>query len=466
MKRYFIYFLLYSLLFSEPYEGLTLITTNNNPVVNSTILIDNNFNIINTWIHDTAPSSIAYLMPDSSLYVPCRTYNPENRLPTGGRFKKMDWDGNLLWDYTLPNNICIPHHDIEVLPNGNILAICMETKSNQDVLVSGKENLTGSMTLDMIIEIKPEPNNQASIVWKWHFWDRLIQDVNPELSNFNNISNNPGKLDINCTIPNSAYGNSDNIEDWNHCNAISYNKYLDQIILSSRFMHEIYIIDHSTTTEEAATSFGGQYNLGGDFLYRWGNPQIYKRGDNSNKILNAPHGVNWVPRGYPGEGNIVLFNNKHSSNNSSIIEISPPINSYGTYNINIQDAFGPNQLYWFYESNFFSGSQSGVFKLPNGNYIITSTEQSRIFEVNLSGNTEWEYNESLAPPRAIKYPADYLNIILGDFNNDEIVNIQDTILLVSAVIGNNDIINSHYDLNNDEVINVLDIILLVNIILS
>jgi len=386
----------------------------------------------------------------------------------------MDWSGNVIWDYTLPAEVCIPHHDIAVLPNGNILAICSETKSQEEATNLGRLNLDGSMTLDMILEIRPEENNQATIVWEWHFWDHLIQDVNLNLDNYAPLSENPQLLNINLQSGGGGQGQQgEGVSDWNHCNAISYNSTLDQIVLSSRHMNEFFVVDHSTTAIEAAGHSGGNSDKGGDFLYRWGNPQNYDRGNNSDHILNSQHGVNWIPIGYPGEGNFILFNNNHSNDyggpdvhSSAVLEIIPPVDSNGLYEISDLDPFGPDTYSWIYESNFYSDTQSGAFRLPNGNTISTSAAEQDIFEVDGLGNVQWSYNGNLGTARAIKYPLDYLvdNSLQGDMNNDGVLDILDIVQSVNLVLLNN--YESSADMNNDGVINILDIVLLVNIILN
>jgi len=72
------------------------------------------------------------------------------------------------------------------------------------------------------------------------------------------------------------------VGDWTHVNAVDYNTDLDQIIVTSRHLGELYIIDHSTTTNEAAGHTRGNSNLGGDLLWRWGNPQVYRQIEDQN----------------------------------------------------------------------------------------------------------------------------------------------------------------------------------------
>ncbi len=455
---------LFTILLSEPFEGLTLITSINKNNAQSqanqdefdyTHLIDNNQNIINSWAHNTSPASIAYLTNDSLLYVPLSNPVNLNRGPTGGKFQIIDWNGEIIWDYILPSDICIPHHDIAILPNGNILALCTEYKSQSEVLSVGKINTNSDfMGLDMIIEIEPLDNNNAQIVWQWHFWDHLVQNTNPNYPKYGSPEDFPELLDINCN------SNGGSMYDWTHCNSISYNDELQQILLTSRHMNEIYIIDHSTTIEEAGSNAGGKYGKGGDFLYRWGNPSIYNRNNFSDFTLNAPHAANWI-----NNNTILIFNNKHTTSTSSAIEINIPFDNNFIIPDSNYEGFGPSEFSWIYESNFFSLTQSGALRLPNGNTLITIHQADKIFEINLSGDIVWEYEGNLHSARAIKYPMDYLELsLVGDINNDHVINILDIIQLLQQIIELN--YDSNNDLNSDGILNVLDLVTLVNLILN
>ena len=427
-----------------------------------TYLIDNEENIINYWSHQSSSASIGYLTKDSILYLPTKSGGGGDTGPAGGLFQKIDWDGNIIWEWEMPTEICNPHHDITILPDGNILAICEEYKSNQDLLDAGIEGATGIMKIDMIVEIQPLQNNEAEIVWKWHFWDHLVQDKGPQYTaTFGQISDHPELLDINVN------GNGTNdLYDWNHTNKISYNEKFDQIVISCRHMNEIYVIDHSTTTEEAAGHTGGNQGMGGDILYRWGNPQNYDRGDESDKIFGAQHGINWIPEGYPGEGNFLIYNNIHQINpyRSAVLEFECIADENGYYEIEQNEAFGPETYSWIYLANFFSPTQSGAYRLPNGNTLVTVTTEFNFFEVDNNGRVQWDPSFNSQCARAVKYGYDYFeNIILGDINQDEGLNILDIILIINYILQNEYDINA--DLNQDDILNVLDIVELINLIL-
>ena len=468
MKK-ILFLIVLTVILATPFDGLALITTiGGQQNTSNTYLIDNDENIINFWSHSNGTASVGYLTRDSILFLPGKIVEDPDGIvgaPQGGLFKKIDWNNNIIWEWQMPDEVCEPHHDIALLPNGNFLVICEETKTQQEALNAGLEGINGPMILDMVVEVQPIGNDNAAIVWEWRFWDHLIQDRDSEFTiPYGDISNHPELLDINVT----GSGNNNGISDWNHCNKISYNAQFDQIVLSSRFMNEIYVIDHSTTTEEAAGHTGGNQGRGGDFIYRWGNPQNYGRGTASDKILDAQHGIDWIPDGYPGAGNFLLFNNKNQTNpnRSAVIEFECIADENGFYPIADGEAFGPSDLIWVYQADFYSNVQSGAYRLPNGNTFITVTDEDSIFEVNQEGIVEWTYSESVRCARALKYSYDYFeNDLNGDMNFDNQLNILDVVILVQMVLGNQNI-DLNGDMNFDNQLNIQDIVLLINLILG
>ena len=203
-----------------------------------------------------------------------------------------DWDNNILWslDYMAVLGLRI-HHDLEPLPNGNFLALVRDPYTDIEMFAEGKDTSypEDSFVLERIIEIEPVGTNSANIVWEWKLFNHLVQEFDSSKPNNGIVANNPQLLDMN-------YDNG-NGSNPIHANAIDYNEDLDQIAISSRHLSEVFVIDHSTTTAQAATHTGGVYGKGGDFLWRWGNPEVYNQGTIADRKLGKQHDIKWITEG-------------------------------------------------------------------------------------------------------------------------------------------------------------------------
>ena len=483
MKNSLILYFIFSInLFAQAFDGMTLFS----PAAGgggggggnfSSYLVDNDLNEINVWGHPRGTASMPYLMPDSTMWYPYRVANPTMGAGgVGGGISKYSWDGELLWDYEVSNDTYQHHHDIEPLPNGNVLVIAWERKTADEAYEVGRQSIDNSlneMWAEAILELEPVGEDDANIVWEWHIWDHLIQDVDPDLSNYGVIADHPELQDINFGNAGSNQGPGGPNGDWKHFNAIAYNEDLDQIALSSRHHDEIYIIDHSTTTEEASGHTGGNSGMGGDYLYRWGNPQTYGRGTEADKQLGDQHSVNWIPEGYPGEGNLILFNNNYT-NNSAVFELVTPLNENGLYPIAEGQSFGPEEPVWLHTGNFHTQMQGGAFRLPNGNTIITDCDDATIFEVTYDHEEVWSYNFGTGQifiARAQKYELDYLGsgfpeYTLGDVNFDNTIDVKDLLMISDMASGFGYSPTPPADYNLDGSVNISDVVLLLQEILS
>ncbi|MGB1216602.1 MAG: aryl-sulfate sulfotransferase, partial [Saprospiraceae bacterium] len=369
----------------EAFNGYTLFA----PMLGRrTYLLDNCGEAVHEWLSNFRPGLMATLMPDGNLLRSRFLNNTSfDAGGSGGGLEILDWDGNVIWDFTLSNNNENLHHDIEVLPNGNILAVVWDSKTQAEVQQAGRNTSLSNVWTEKIIELAPNlSNGSTQIVWEWHAWDHLVQDVDATKDNFGVVANSPESININSGSLNEA--------DWLHINGLDYNSDLDQVMLSVHRMSEVWIIDHSTTTTEAAGHSGGNSDKGGDLLYRWGNPSNYDQGAAPQRKLFGQHDANWIPVGNPDEGQIMIFNNQAGSDFSAVATFEAPIDANGNYNYN-GTAFGPNNFSWVFEEtpaqDFYSSNISGAIRLPGGTTLVTEGTNGRFFEVDELGNTVWEY---------------------------------------------------------------------------
>jgi hypothetical protein len=393
-----------------------------------TYLINNCGEIVNQWTSTVAPGNAVYLLENGNLLRAGRISNADiNFGGVGGKVELFDWDGNLLWEYTYSSPTVSQHHDVFPMPNGNVLMLAVTTMTQAEAVQAGRDpnNLTqGKLYNEQILELEPVGANGVNVVWEWNVKDHLIQDLDATKDNFGVVEDNPQLMDIN--FLGSSAGNA----NWLHYNSIQYDERLDQIVISSRLLSEIYIIDHSTTTAEAATSSGGDRGKGGDFLYRWGNPQAYKRGTPSDQKLFGQHYPHFIADGLDDARKMIIFNNGfgRTPSVSQIDIITPPEDSEGVYSYTPGTAYGPDVTDYTYkamiETDFYSRILSSAQRLPNGNTLICDGDDGYFFEITPDEQIVWEYinpvtptgiltqgDDSTASPnltfRVLRYAADY-----------------------------------------------------------
>ena len=375
------------LLLNEPGAavGYTLLTGHND-----VFLIDPLGRVVHDWHHDwhmDVGLRHAKLLDSGSLLV--------NISPRIGEFDPL---GNKIWEYKIDGL----HHDFLKMPNGNVMMLVRGNKTRKEAIAAGANPEfvhKNGIEYDYLIEVQPTDESGGKVVWEWSAWDHLVQDFDPAKPNYGSIAEHPELIDINFLLETISKRSARAPRDWMHSNAIDYNPELDQIMLSPRNFSELWIIDHSATTSEARGHNGGNSGMGGDLLYRWGNPRAYGHGNADDQRLFWQHQTQWIPPGLPGAGNILVFNNGNEfpgdeRHHSSIDEIAPPVDGYD-YQRAEGAAYPPAKLEWTYAAatpaDFYAPILSGAQRLPNGNTLIVDGPAGTMFKATPDGRIVWKY---------------------------------------------------------------------------
>ncbi|AZQ85099.1 DUF1566 domain-containing protein [Colwellia sp. Arc7-635] len=339
-----------------------------------TLLINDAGDEVHSWSSTYKPGLSVYLLESGELLrTGALTTKPttfEGQFGgSGGVIEVLDWDGSVVWSKTLATETYFSHHDVEVLPNGNILAIVWEAKTAQEAIELGRTRVNAdTLWADAVYEIcrSSADNNctDGEVVWRWSTWDHIIQNNDDTITAtyVNNISDYPDKIDLNYFVTPSS--------DWTHTNSIDYNPATKEIVLSVHGFNEYWIIKHGDNTQ--------------GIVRRAGNPAAH--GSLGEQILFGQHDARWIETGTPGAGNILVFNNgngRTSGDYSSVDEfcdnddciLGELINSYS------QGGSG----------DFYADHISGAERLPNGNTVVCEGTEGRLFEINANGDVTWEY---------------------------------------------------------------------------
>lgn len=355
------------------YDGFVLL---NELASNNTRLIAKDGTVIASWEFGEANQlgNDAELL-DNGYLLSAHKINstPISQGGYGGKVEIRDVERNVIWHYIMSSVDGVQHHDVEMLPNGNILIMAWEVRDQNAIRAKGYIGSANTLNTESLYEINPENNE---IVWEWHVWDHMIQDQEASSETYGQLSDNPQKININY--------NTDTHE-FIHCNGIDYDPEKDIIYISARHYSEIWVIDHSTTTDEAKGPKG-------DLIYRFGNPETWN--GPGERLLFKQHFPNLLEGNVPGKGNILVFNNEYSEFESAVTEFKLP----EVFDFNSQ----PVIVWEYINSEIKSPILSGAERLPNGNTLISSGVHGLIIEVTPEDHIVWQFQLANSPSRIWK----------------------------------------------------------------
>ena len=352
------------------------------------IVIDMNGNVVKRWDgYVNSAGGPARIFPDGIVMAANGARPPHQE---SLELVQRDFEGNLIWRFDRAEQITTSdgktiwsarqHHDWqrEDFPAGYYSPAFKPSIEGSNTLIlthtnHARPNVAGAeLEDDRLIEVSPK----GEILWEWVASDH-VDELGFSADARNAIKAAPGV--------NNARGSF----DWLHVNSATYvgpNHFFDDG--DKRFAPNNIII----SSREA--SFIAIVARDGSIVWRIGPDFSASKELRAIRQIIGQHHAHLIPKGLPGAGNLLLFDNGGASGygfpnpnapngsgsfaraNSRVLEINPVT----------------LQLVWSYAGpKFYSSNISGAQRLPNGNTLITEGAGGRLFEVTKEGKIVWEY---------------------------------------------------------------------------
>ena len=254
--------------------------------------------------------------------------------------------GEIQWKYDTQGPT---HHDLEVSDNGNIITFLYRKALPEDVEIDiGCKN--SEIFTDSVLQI----NRNGDRLFEWQFHEHFLDVLKKQQCDSKTMQH----------MKHSDYASR---LDWTHPNAVNVlkdNKWYRKghkefrpgnILVTVHHFSKIMLIDRESS--EVVWSYEGD----------------------DDYPLEHSHEAKMIPKGYPGAGNILIFDNGHLRKYTRVIEIDPIT----------------KKTLWVYQDpgKFYSIWAGSHQRLKNRDTFISDDMSGRAFIVNRQGKIKWQFTK-------------------------------------------------------------------------
>jgi hypothetical protein len=337
------------------------------------VLLDGNGKLVKVWRGEHTNAGGARILPDGAL-LHLISMPPERPFisggVTGGGVEILNPDGSVRWQFW--NSVT--HHmafgDAIMLPNGNVLTPILEWKTKEEAMAAGRDEKTLSdrgLLVPGLMEVTPSGKNAGVPVWRWSLWNHVFQSRHPALPNYSFPKPIEGCIDIDSVATSSRL--------WLSPFRIEFDAINNLVLLSVRELGEVWVIDHSTSTEIATKDEGGKHGRGGRILQRIGS-----RAGTGQFVVSSyvdtvdaqAHTLNLLR----ADGSLAVASLNQDDSVTFTVAENEGVRRFSSGNVLPRDA------------------HEAIF-LPDGEAVVSSHYKGLITRISSDGKSSWNYENAM-----------------------------------------------------------------------